>query len=397
MNEQEQFEGEAVDANNAIAELLRDYKRWKSAKTMTVHNCPSPFTSLDLLPLPTCRPSQPCCGIFAIPTELKQTACSQIDSARDMASLSRTCRFMAEFLEDFRYHEVAVRSPAGLASLCRGLSSVKVDRLGRTRAERLRVLTISWMTTASLPRTRSDLNWVLSRVPNVRHLSVDIPVSDLEGNAAISVPVTRQIPLDHLQSLSSLTTTATLVRRLRSPVPSLTCLAVDMVYPLDAAVLTEISRTFGQTLEKLRLVRAFHNRHSYSWQSPARVCDALLAPRLEHLELWDRATMEDTGLDSTDLVADNSPLHMHASAGVPALRTLMWAPAWRGASSTDTKRFKIVMRTYRAHLLAILEPIALAICVSDTHAYLAWSKEDRTRHKAPSLVEVTSEMWEKCL
>ncbi|TBU29716.1 hypothetical protein BD311DRAFT_756150 [Dichomitus squalens] len=99
---------------------------------------------------------------------------------------------------------------------------------------------------------RSDLNWVLSRVPNARHLSIDIPVSGLEGNAVISEPVTRKIPLDHLQSFTTLTTTAILVRRLRSPVPSLTCLSVDMVYPLDAAVLTDISRTSGKTLEKLR-------------------------------------------------------------------------------------------------------------------------------------------------
>ncbi|TBU52578.1 hypothetical protein BD310DRAFT_939934 [Dichomitus squalens] len=108
------------------------------------------------------------------------------------------------------------------------------------------------MTTASHPRTHSDLDEVLSRVPNVRHLSIDTPVSGLEGNAAISEPVTRKISLDHLQSLTTLTTTATLVRRLRSSVSSLTCLSVDMVHPLDAAVLADISRTFIQTLEKLR-------------------------------------------------------------------------------------------------------------------------------------------------
>ncbi|TBU40905.1 hypothetical protein BD309DRAFT_966406 [Dichomitus squalens] len=63
-------------------------------------------------------------------------------------------------------------------------------------------------------------------------------------------PVTRKIALDHLLPLTTLTTTATLVRRLRSPVSSLTCLSVDMVCPVAAAVLTDISRTSGQTLLK---------------------------------------------------------------------------------------------------------------------------------------------------
>ena len=43
----------------------------------------------------------------------------------------------------------------------------------------------------------------------------------------------------------------------------------------------------------------------------------------------------------------------------------------------DRKRYNTAMRAYRGHLLAILEPIQLRICVSDTHALLSWSDKIR--------------------
>ena len=86
---------------------------------------------------------------------------------------------------------------------------------------------------------------------------------------------------------------------------------------------------------------------------------------------------DDTGLETIDLTVDNPLLSLHASARVPALQTLTWAPAWRGAYSTDRKRYNAAMRAYRGHLLAILEPIQLRICVSDTHALLSWSDKIR--------------------
>ena len=42
----------------------------------------------------------------------------------------------------------------------------------------------------------------------------------------------------------------------------------------------------------------------------------------------------------------------------------------------DRKRYNTAMRAYQ-HLLAILEPIQLGMCVSDTHALLSWSDKIR--------------------
>ena len=99
----------------------------------------------------------------------------------------------------------------------------------------------------------------------------------------------------------------------------------------------------------------------------------------------------DIGLDTVDLTADNPLLNLHASARVPALQTLTWAPAWRGAYSTDRKRYNAAMRAYRGHLLAILEPIQLRICVSATHALQSWSDENHLWGKSNTLSKICTE------
>ena len=65
------------------------------------------------------------------------------------------------------------------------------------------------------------------------------------------------------------------IHQLGDPTPKLTILSIDMRSALDAAVLTPISRTFSDTLERLRILRNLHGPYMHTRQSPARVCGAL--------------------------------------------------------------------------------------------------------------------------
>ena len=217
----------------------------------------------------------------------------EVESARDLACLGQTCQFMSDLIEDFCYREVTIHSPAGLVSLCESLLSSKKDRFGYTRSQRLRFLSISWHTTTfSLPRVRDDVDRIFLRAPNIAHLSIDIPMSDRRPVAwPLDSSMTDKISLRHARALVTLFATGPAIHQLCGPTPKLTILSVDMGSALNASILTSISYTFGNTLERLRLFRDFHSPYTYTQQSPARVCGALYAPKLKHLEIWDRATI----------------------------------------------------------------------------------------------------------
>ena len=133
---------------------------------------------------PPSRAGQLARAFFLLPTELKEKIVGEIMCARDLACLSRTCRFMSDFVEDFSYREVVIYSPAGLASLCESLLSTQTDRFGNNRSQRLRSLSVAWLTTTfSLPRVRGDVGRIFLRAPNIAHLSVDIPTPDSDSIA----------------------------------------------------------------------------------------------------------------------------------------------------------------------------------------------------------------------
>ncbi|TBU40904.1 hypothetical protein BD309DRAFT_1044370 [Dichomitus squalens] len=143
MSEPKDLERKSVGANDTIAEVLLDYKYKVSleiTKAIAVPNRPCRSTPSNWLPLPPCRRSRPGCGFCATPRELRETVCWENESTRDMETLSWTCRFVAgsrnsATTKSLSAPQLALRRYAGV-------SSGKVDRLGGTRTERLRVLTI---------------------------------------------------------------------------------------------------------------------------------------------------------------------------------------------------------------------------------------------------------------
>ena len=213
-----------------------------------------------------------------------------VESARDLACLGQTCQFMSDLIEDFCYREVTIHSPAGLVSLCESLLSSKKDQFGYTRSQRLRSLSISWHTTTfSLSRVRDDVDRIFLLAPNIGHLSMDVPTPDRHPVALpFQVSTMDKISLRHAGALVTLCATGPSIYQFCDPTPKLTILSVDMDSALNASVLTSISCTFGNTLERLRLFRDFHSPYTYTRQSPARVCGALYAPKLKHLEIWDQ-------------------------------------------------------------------------------------------------------------
>ena len=145
------------------------------------------------------RAGQPTRAFFLLPTELKEKIVGEITCARDLACLGQTCRFMSDFIEDLCYLAVTIYSPAGLASLCESLLNSRTARFGDTRSQRLRSLSIAWLTmTFSLPRVHDDVDRILLRAPNIAHLRIDIPMSDRHPIASpLQVSMTDKISLRH--------------------------------------------------------------------------------------------------------------------------------------------------------------------------------------------------------
>lgn len=82
-----------------------------------------------------------------------------------------------------------------------------------------------------------------------------------------------------------------------------------------------------------------------------------------------------------------------AAAHLPALETLVWAPAWKYAYFDEIRDFERAFRRFQCHLLAVLEPVTLHLCVSDTRALVSFSKEGRMWYVSEELVDVNQDEW----
>ncbi|KAI1785408.1 hypothetical protein LXA43DRAFT_1100328 [Ganoderma leucocontextum] len=158
---------------------------------------------------------------------------------------------------------------------------------------------------------------------------------------------------------------------------------------MDVGVYNVISALFGSTLRCLRVLRYF--ARVYTCQSPARICAALQMHRLEYLEVRDTALMDDTGLLEVDTLAEG--MLVAATIHLPALETLVWEPAWRSAYFDRIRDFEWAFRRFQCHLLAVLEPITLHLCVSDTRALMSFSEEGRSWYVSEELVDVDRDEW----
>ncbi|PIL26149.1 hypothetical protein GSI_11904 [Ganoderma sinense ZZ0214-1] len=396
MHRQQYIRGNAfADAKTAIEELLclhREEKRrhhLKSDKHAPLYRQPQlqpPRANIVATPL-----TQPSTALFSLPSELKEKVCVAVADEATLAMLAQTCKFLSVFVEEFRFlHVVNLLSPRGLASFRTCLSNLTLDRFGRTRTQKIQSIVLRWKTGfPTTPSTAADLEWVLARLPAVRALCVDIPTLhpiDVHGQYHLLPSVS----VGSNPDLRTLHTTAAFSSCLAGPVPPLTCLTLDMVRGnADVGVYTVVSALFGSTLRRLRVLRNFGR--TYSCQSPVRICAALQMHRLEYLEVRDTALMDYTGLMDVDAPAEG--MMMAAAIHLPALETLVWAPAWRSAYFDSIRDFERTLRRFQCHLLAVLEPITLHVCVSDTRVLMSSSEEGRTWYVSEELVDVHLDQW----
>ena len=84
---------------------------------------------------------------------------------------------------------------------------------------------------------------------------------------------------------------------------------------------------------------------------------------------------------------------MAATIHLPALETIVWAPAWRSAYFDRIRDFERTFHRFQCHLLAVLEPITLHLCVSDTRALMSSSEEGSAWYILEELVDVDLDEW----
>ena len=99
----------------------------------------------------------------------------------------------------------------------------------------------------------------------------------------------------------------------------------------------------------------------------------------------------DTGLMEVDTPAEG--MMIAATIHLPALETMVWAPAWRSAYFDRIRDFERTFHRFQCHLLAVLEPIMLHLCVSDTRALMSSSEEGSAWYILEELVDVDLDEW----
>ena len=220
-----------------------------------------------------------------LPPELFELIIDDLDEAA-LAALSRTCRVFHSQCEAHRYKRAQGHSLASLGSLEAGLASGVRDRCGRRRDERLEGLSIDWEGSVDgLPLAFPTMANIFGRSSNLQEVEIRTrrPPSHSWSAAWYREPPTLCLKTCNARSL---TVTGHVVRCLRNPAPTLTCMTLD-VPDSEFGAYIAVSNAFASVLRRLRIIRRLSKTSKR--QSPVRVCERLHLRSLKYLEVCDRA------------------------------------------------------------------------------------------------------------
>ena len=210
-----------------------------------------------------------------------------LNDEKRLACLAATCRTLCAEAEEFRFEHISARSLRGIDSLCEALSVQDKDRRERTRAERVRTVTLNWEQPCSeLAVTAADLRRLLELV-GCNITGVTIPTRATDPLGPQPLPVDQPLYARQFALIAS----PSVINCMTYAPRNLTCLNLERVPGGNLSVFTCLSRTFGSTLKRLRVHRLLSN--DLSKQSPIRILAAMICCRaLKYLEIVDEARTE---------------------------------------------------------------------------------------------------------
>ncbi|RPD76892.1 hypothetical protein L226DRAFT_569131 [Lentinus tigrinus ALCF2SS1-7] len=321
----------AKDCDEAIREMLHAWAEQKR-RNATVANTQTPLGSL--------------------PIDVARKILLQADE-NSLARLAQTCQLLHNAAEEYRFQDVSAWSRQGFHSLYAALTAEVTDGSGRTRAQRVQSLTLSWDDPSlDHPVTVSHIRGMLELVGGqLSGLVLSLPTPDV----VLDCRQSPRLDLPPLPCLHALSASAAIISCLKNAPQNLTCLSVDRLPANNFHFFTTVSNIFSHTLQRLRVHRSF-NQH-FSRQSPVRICASLIDCRaLVYLEVVDQAEGGSTGLDQLDGLLDNPLVFMTAAEGTPVLQTLVWRPAWFGAYAYDQQTYMQNVITYTQQLHDAVDP-----------------------------------------